>query len=300
MGAFLTALNAVLPVFILIGIGALLARCFKGLDISTLARVTLYAGIPAVVFQSIRKAEIPLNLTVSLTIGYLLYLLVLGGVTYLSTRDLPKVQSRSVVAAALFGNSGNMGLPIALFAYGQAGLERGMVLFVVSIIVMYIGSPMLLAGTRNVKENIKRTLMMPPIPAALLGILFNVLNWDVPVFMDRGVQLLADTALPLMLLTLGMQTYRSWIWTIDMVAVRTSILRFLGGGVITYLVCVLLGLRGLDLAVMMLGAMMPAAVTTFVVAVEVGGDVNVIVRTVVLSTVLSLGLITLSVMFFPA
>jgi malate permease and related proteins len=102
-----------------------------------------------------------------------------------------------------------------------------------------------------------------------------------------------------MLLSLGVHVYRSWIWDVGASALRSSFFRLVMGPLVAYAVGLAIGLRGLDLSVLVLMAAMPTAVTMFVLAVEVRGDYEGIARTVVATTLGSLAVITAVVFLLP-
>ena len=92
---------------------------------------------------------------------------------------------------------------------------------------------------------------------------------------------------------------RSWVWEVGEAALRATGLRLLVGPFIAYGAARLVGLEPLDLKVLVLSAAMPAAVTMFVVAVEVGGDYQGVARTVVATTVGSLAAIVAVLFLLP-
>lgn len=301
MDALLTSLNSVLPAFFLIAVGAVADRFLPNLDMNTLARLSVYFFLPALVFTAITNTELSLSDMSLISLAYLVYLLVLGGVAALGSLGLNATQARGVMTTTLFGNTGNMGLPITLFAYGEAGLERAVVIMVVSLVAMFAIGPALLSGSAgNVSQRLVDTLKLPTLWAALAGLVLLLMSWQLPASVGRGVSLLGNAAIPVMLLSLGVQTRRSWVWEVGEAALRTTVLRLFIGPLIAYGVGMLLGLRGLDLNVLVLSAVMPAAVTMFVVAVEVKGDYIGVARSVVATTIVSLLMITGVIYLLPA
>ena len=226
--------------------------------------------------------------------AYLLYLLVLGGVAAVGSAGLSRPQMGGVLVATLFGNTGNMGLPVTLFAYGQAGLERAVVLLVISLSIMFVVGPgVLSSSSAKLSTRLRDALKLPPLWATLAGLLVNLLSLDLPVSVTRGVGLLGDAAIPIMLLALGIQMRRGWVWEVGPAAFRTSVFRLAIGPFVAFGVAKLLGLAPLDLKVLVLSATMPTAVTMFVIAVEVGGDYQGLARSVVMTTIGSLAAIVI-------
>ncbi|MEM7738291.1 MAG: AEC family transporter [Deinococcota bacterium] len=307
MDAFWTAVNAVVPTFVLIVIGAVADRAFPNLNIETLTRLSVQVLIPALIFNALMNTSVSLAEASLLTLGYVIYLVVLGVLSLMLGRGLNGTQRRGMVVSSLFGNTGNMGLPVTLFAYGQAGFERAVILLVISLMLMFVLGPALLAGDArdgrvlsNILKRLKAALLLPPIWATAAGLAFNGLDWTLPVGLARGVELLADGTIAVMLLSLGMQTRRSWRWGADAVSQRAGALRLAIGPVIAYGASLLLGLSVLDRNVLVLSAAMPTAVTMFVVAVEVGGDREGVARAVVVTTVGSILAISAVIMLLPS
>lgn len=298
--AFQTALDAVIPTFILIALGGLIDKRFKGLSIETLSRLSVHLLVPALVFAALSETSLSLSSVALLTFAYLLYLVMLGGVSLLGVRELKKEEARAVIVSTLFGNTGNMGLPITLFAYGQEGLERAIIILVVSLAAMFIaGSFMLAGGEVNLRQRIITTLQLPPVWATFAGVALNLLNISLPISLTRALDLLGDAAIPLMLVALGMQMARSWTWQVGQAALRTTVLRLVLGPFIAYGVARLLGLSQLDTNVLVLSAALPVAVTMFVIAVEVKGDAAGVARSVVATTIWSLLVIMIVLFLFP-
>lgn len=297
-------MNAVVPTFVLIIAGALADRAFPKLNIETLTRLSVHFFIPALIFNALMNTSLTFAEASLLGLGYLIYLVLLGAVTFLLGRGLTQKQKRGMVVSSLFGNTGNMGLPVTLFAYGQAGFERAVVLLVVSLMLMFVIGPALLADKAhaqqaNIWQRFIAAFKLPPIWATLAGLAFNGLDWTLPVGLMRGVELMANGAIAVMLLSLGMQTRRSWQWGLDAVSQRATALRLIAGPMIAYAAALLISLPLLDRNVLVLSAAMPTAVTMFVVAVEVGGDRAGVARAVVATTVGSIVAITVVIVLLP-
>ncbi len=299
MDALKTALDAVLPTFFLIGLGALADRFFPSLSLETLTRLSVYFLIPALIVNALSTTDLSLASALNLSGAYLLYLLVLALLAFLSAKSLNPSQQGGVMVTTIFGNTGNMGLPITLFAYGQAGLERAVVLLVVSLTAMFVVGPTLLAGGQVKLSSFREALRLPPIWATALGVFVNVSAWPLPESAERGISLLGSAAIPIMLFSLGLQMRRSWVWEVGSAALRSASVRLGAGPLLAYGLGRLLGLEPLDTQVLVLSAAMPAAVTMFVVAVEVGGDYQGVARSVVATTLGSLPAIVAVLYFFP-
>jgi predicted permease len=291
------AFSVVLPVFLLIAVGMLLGRTIQP-DLRTINRTALYGAVPALVFASLTQAElVPSQLGVLIG-GWLAIIAVVAGISYLTTRLLlgrfvtPKARS-GFVATSIFSNSANMMLPITLFALGQEGLERALILFVLSSMILFSLGPLVFSGQgAGLKSTLAAVVRLPVLWAALLGISVNLSGLTLPTGLMRGVEILGDAAIPLVLLALGLQMQRSGNAAPTAVNMFATGFKLLVVPLVAFLVALLIGARGLDLAVLTLLAAMPPAVNTFMLALEFGGDAEEVARTVALATFSSLFTLT--------
>ena len=301
MHAFVPAVEAVVPTFLLMALGALTDRLFPDLRLETLTRLSLYVLMPALVFDALATTELRLDEATRLALAYLLYLTLTGLAAALAARGLSRAAGKALVACSLFGNTGNMALPITLFAYGVAGLERALVLLVLSSLLMFSFAPALLSPSGEpLGGRVRQALTLPPLWGGLLAVLANLVAFDVPLVLERSVSLVGSAAIPIMLLSLGMQMRRTWVWTVSNAALRATLVRLVAGPALAFAAATILALPGLDRNVLVLSATMPVAVTMFVLAVEVRGDHSSVARTVVTMTIVSVVTITLALAWLPS
>ena len=309
MGALATAADAVLPAFLLIGAGVLADRSLAGLNLETLARLSVMLLIPALVLDALTGTDLTLTGAARLSAAYGAYLVLVGGLAWAAGGDLDGRARRGLVVTSAFGNTGNMGLPITLFAFGQTGLDRAIVLLVLSLLGMFALGPALLAGAAgdiDMRSRLVHVLRLPPLWAVLGGVALGLSPLSLPMGVQHGVALLGDAAIPIMLLSLGMQMHRSWgagtqgggeSWRGP--GARSVLVRLLAGPFVAWGAALALGLEPLDLRVLVLSAAMPAAVTMFVVAVEVGGDARGVGRAVAWQTIASVVAIVAVLLRYP-
>ncbi|MGK7890059.1 MAG: AEC family transporter [Leptolyngbyaceae cyanobacterium] len=279
-------LSAVLPIALVALVGVVVGHRFP-LDEQTLARLSIYALLPALVLRSLAETTLALGNAIAI-IGVfllntsLLYLIALGCSRLL---QFSPDERKSLIATTIFANVGNMGLPFVLFSLGDAGLERGVVYLVGSSLMIASVFPVVLTG-KGLTSGIRFTLKLPVFWAAIAGI---SLQWwgPLPVPMQRGVALLADGAIPIALLMLGLQLSRT-PFIFGPYELFGAGLRLIVSPLITYSIAVGLGVTGLDLQVVVIQSAMPVAVNSLIWVTELGGDRTRVARTIVLSTLLSL------------
>lgn len=282
-----TLLGVVVPVFTVIAVGALLARRFN-LDLPSVTRLGLYAAVPALVFRTLSSLSLPGDAMARLLSAYALLLLVLTLVAWGAGRAVPGASRRALVGITLFGNAANMMLPVSLFAFGEQGLERALVLYVATALAMFALGPSLVGRAVTLRAALHTVVRFPVFWAALAGVAAMGAGITLPIGAERAVGLLADAAVPLVLLSLGIQMSRLRAVRprgIDAAAVALKLVVAPGLG---FVVGRAVGLEGLDLAVLTLLAGMPTAINLAMLAVEFRGDADLVGRAVVLGTAASL------------
>ena len=291
-------LNVIVPVALVAGIGFVLARCLT-LDQDTVARLSLYALTPALAFDTILNAKVAASEALTLTAAFLLTWVVTLSVSWLVARRWEVQTRRSVMAGSTIWNSGNLGLPIALFAFGQKGLELALVVFLVGIIGIYVLGPVIYNSGGGWRGSLKAVLGLPVLWAALTALLWRLSGVGVPLGLSRGVHLMAQATLPLVLLSLGLQLGAAGRLTITPPMLFASAVRLILGPLVAFGVCLLIGLRGQPLAVLVLSASMPTAVNALLLAREYGSDSQTVAGTVLLTTLGALVTVTAVVAALP-
>jgi len=288
-------LSAIVPVALIILIGVIAQRTIS-LDQSTLSQLALYILIPALVGDKLYRTNISLEGAMGLVAGVVmssavLYLLVLG-INQLG--NLSKTVGKSLLVTTIFGNVGNLGLPLNRFAFGEGGLERAIIYLITSAILLFGVVPAILMG-KGWRYGIRLTLKLPLFWAMVAGITFHVWQVEFPYRLDAGIEQLGNASIPIALLILGMQL-ASTGFALGTYELLASALRLVVAPAIALGVGMILQLTGLDLKVFVLQTAMPAAVNTVLMVGEFGGEADRAARTVVVSTLLSF--VTLPVMLW--
>lgn len=292
MNLALTVLQTIAPVFILAGIGFVWVKAGFEYRVEFVTRLSMTLAIPCLIFVALMQTKVdPAALTTVSLAAFLSY----GALTvvFWGGLRLAGLDRRTYLAPLIFGNTGNVGLPIALFAFGDAGLGIAVVVFAVMAVLHFTFGLWLVAGGLS----LRRALAEPMVGATLLGALFLWQGWQTPQWLTSSLQLAGQMGIPLMLITLGVAIAR--------LHPRRFALPLLLG-VVRLLVCTAiawglghaLGLRGTALGVLVLQVAMPVAVTSYMLAEKYGADSDAAAGLVVLSTLLSVVSIPLTLSFF--
>jgi predicted permease len=286
MGVLLALVNVIVPVLVVAGAGFVVGRIFP-LDASTISKISLNVLTPALCLEVLLTTEVSGQVGVTLIGAYVVVTLIgvlLGGV---STPGVAGSTRRGVMLGVALSNSGNMGLPIALFALGQAGFEQSVLIFLASVVLGFIIGPLLLGSGGGPGPALKALLKFPALWAIAVALVMRWFGWSLPGGVMSGVGMLADATLPIVLLALGIQLGATKrvrltrpVWTASLLRVGIMPAVSLGIGL-------LFGLRGVPLQALVLSGAMPTAVNAFLLALEYKGDVRTVADTVTLSTILS-------------
>lgn len=277
----MTVLDIVAPVFLLAGMGFAWVRLGFEYRTEFVTRLATSVAVPCLIFTALMRMQIDgraLGMVAAAAVAaYGAVAVVAAVAVWLSGLD-----RRTFLAPLIFGNTGNVGLPLALLGFGETGLGYAVAIFAVSAVLTFTFGVWLVAG----QGSAARVLREPMVWAALLGALFLAQGWQVPRALGNTLDLLGQMAIPLMLLTLGVAV------------ARLSVRRF---GPLVWLALAKLGLCiavaagigrmfGLDataFAVLVLQLSTPVAVTSYVLAEKYGADAQVVAGLVVTSTLVA-------------
>lgn len=278
------------PVVVIVATGAL-AGPRLGLEAATLSKLAYWILGPAFVFNIFATTTLAADTAVRLVAAGAASVAAAGLVSALlaPTVGLRGPAASATVMSSAYGNVGNAGLAICVFALGDDALDRAGVLMVT---IMFLGTLLSVwLGTRQTQSSMRaavRTLASPMIVAAIVGFVANVADLNPPTIVDRAVATTAQGLIPVMLLTLGLQLATTpglgFTRSTGVVTVAKLVVAPLAG----WLVAEALGLAGDDQGVIILQAAMPPAVFCMVLAIEHDLEADRTTNDVVAATVASL------------
>lgn len=265
-------------------------------QIQPISRLAFYVLIPSLVFNSLSRLEWQGAGAQQMVVFALLSMTVQGVLAWLVARAL-RLQpplSNSFLLVAMFTNCGNFGLPLNLFAFGQAGMDRALVFFVVNaLLVNSVGVYIASRGRAGVRKALLNVLRTPLLWAGLAGFLVNLCGLALPEPVAKAVELAGQGAVPVMLLILGMQLARiSLNESRRAIAVATT-LKLAVAPLLAIGLAAILGMQGLARQVGIMEASMPTAVTATILATEFDTAPRFAAGVVFVSTLLSLVSLTL-------
>jgi len=281
--------NDILPIFIVAAVGFALAR-FSDTSVKTLSAVSFNALSPCLVFDQLVRSSIGGGVFGRMVIFCILLTTVMGIVAWIAAMPfrLNRQTLTSFLLVVMFSNSGNYALPVVLFAFGREALAYASVYFVASAIVTYtVGVGVAASGRGDVRHVLKGIVRVPALYAVAAAGVVLVTQTIVPVAILRPITLMGDAAIPVMLLILGMQLERAVMPNRPGIVALAVGLSLFVGPIVGIALTMGLGLTGLARQVAIVGASMPAAVITTVLALEFDLDASFATGAVFLSTILS-------------
>lgn len=281
MNLTLTVLEIVAPVFILAGVGYTWVKCGLEYRMGFVTQLAMTLSLPCLVFVSLMETQIDPAALASLSFASIAAYGAVTVVILILVRVLG-LSRQTFAAPLIFGNTGNLGLPLALFAFGETGLSYAIVVFAIMAIWSFTFGIWLVAGAGSAGK----VLREPLVAATLLGALFLWQGWKTPTFLTNTLDLIGQMVIPLMLITLGVAVARLKPGGM----VRASLL-----SLVKLLICVgiawitgrFFDLDPVAFGVLVLQVATPVAVTSYLIAEKYGAAAEDVAGLVVTSTLLS-------------
>jgi predicted permease len=254
-------------------------------------RLSMTLSVPCLIFVALMRTEIAASSIRDISLAALAAYAVLTAVLFGLVSGL-RLDRSTYLAPLIFGNTGNLGLPLALFAFGQVGLGYAVVIFAIMAVISFTFGIWLVSGGGS----LRRVLGEPMVGATVLGGIFLWQGWQTPVWLTNGLELVGQMGIPLMLITLGVAVARlkparlgRAVW---LSALRTGLCIATGVAIGR-----LFALEPVAFAVLVLQVSTPVAVTSYMLAEKYKADAEAVAGLVVVSTLLSIVTIPVTLAF---
>ena len=277
--------DVVAPVFLVALVGYVWALRKAPFDPRFVALLVTSVGTPSFVIDSLSNGGPKLSSLGAIALASALCHGISLVAAYGFTRLL-RQPAAVYVPSLTFPNTGNMGLPLGLFAFGEAGLALSVGYYAMASLLQFTVGQSIAAKEMNPGA----LLRMPLIWAILAGVVLAATGAHLPSMASRALHILGGLMVPLMLLSLGYSLARLNVRSLGRGAVF-ALARLLGGFAIGWLVAWGLGLDGLARGVVVAQSSMPSAVYNYMFAERYDNKPEEVAGIVVLSTLLSIGLL---------
>lgn len=270
------------PVFITAAIGYAWARLGRLFDAEFVTNIVVTIATPSLIFASLTNLEVDLadsgTIAAVMTVALVLYGLV-GMIILRLAGGLPL---HSYLPSLMFGNLGNIGLPLSFFAFGETGLSLAVAAFAVHSVGQFTVGISVAAWTVSVRQ----LLRTPVLYGILISLPFMITGARPPLWLDNTASLLGDLVVPLMLLTLGVALAQLKVTRLKR-SVLIAVARLLMGFAVGLFLSEALGLEGEVRGVTIIMTSMPLAVFNFVFATRYQREPEDVAAAIVISTALS-------------
>jgi predicted permease len=297
-----TFANNLLPILLLSGAGFTLGKLLP-VDSRTIGRVVFYIFAPMLVFNLLLQNDIKISEAVTVVLFTAAMILVMGLITFGLGRAmrLERPALMAVLIVTMFGNTGNYGLPLVSFAFGENALRYAGLYFVTtSILFNTVGILIASLGHANFKDALLGLLKVPTVYGVVLAGLINGLDIEMPVALSRTIDLAAGGSIPVMIVLLGIELSRvQWSNSLRGVGLSVS-LRLLIAPAVALGLGLMLGMQGGAWQAAVTQASMPAAVNTTILATEYKLDSSLVTAIVFIGTLLSPLTLTPLIVFLGA
>jgi predicted permease len=267
MHIFERILGIILPVFIIIALGYAFAR-LRGdkakSDMGAVNRVSMDILCPLLIFTALASKDFDVVHNGMLILAGILISLGSGLLAWPVTRMLG-YDSRTFVPPMMYNNCGNMGLPLAVLAFGPAGLSSAVALFMACNLIYFSLGIKIIETGRSQHTPFWKFLISPMMLAMTVGMVSALLHVTLPLPLFQALKMLGDACIPIMLFALGVRmmdvSFKSWH-----IGLAGAVVCPVGGLIAAWLLDHVLPLTTMQRGQMYLFASLPPAVFCFMIA----------------------------------
>ncbi|MDD5382050.1 MAG: AEC family transporter [Candidatus Margulisbacteria bacterium] len=272
--------QVIMPIIIIPLAGFVLGK-FKKVNIKTLADYIIYLASPALVLAQLSMQPINLREISLIALAVAFVILGTGAVVYLFFKTIKLQVPAGYYLPIMFMNSGFLGYPLALFAFGADGLSKAIIYDIANALLLFTLGIFIVSQGKDRWQALK----LPFIYAALLGFILSLLGIKLPPYLYSPLYLIGGTAIPLALIMLGCRLAELKItsWKLPLLA---SVLRLGLGLGLGLLAVFIFRLEGLTAKIVILSSALASAVTAAPLAEEYDSGPDLVASTIALSTIL--------------
>ena len=288
---FFSVLEIVAPVFFLSLIGFVWVKTGLDYDVQFVTRLSMTLAVPCLIFVSLMKTDIKPDNLINLSFATVAVYALVTILTLIFVKIF-SLNNRTFLAPLIFGNTGNIGLPLSYFAFGAEGLDYAVVIFALMGIYAFTFGVWIVSGGGALVKTIKE----PMVGATILGALFLWQGWETPQFVTSTFELVGQMAIPLMLITLGVAIARLKPHNLFN-AIGYAFVKLIICTVCSFLGAYWFSLSHIPMAILILQVTTPVAVTSYLIANKYEADSESVASLVIVSTILSIVYIPILLLF---
>lgn len=274
-------LNILFPVLSISFIGFLYAK-FQKVSMEIPNKINLNIFIPILIFYAISEKLPSIKVLGYFSIGALIVVIGSGVILYPFLKYL-NVNIKAFLPAMMFNNSINLGLPLALFAFGDEAMAMFIALSLVQVIGQFTIAVYMYGGNIKVIELFKN----PVIIATIFGLLFNFYDLHLPKISLPSIEIISQVAIPLILFSLGVRL-STITFTHFKIGLIGAILCPLSGIIMAFLAMAIFNYTPLQINLLILFSVLPPAVLNAILAEKYNQDSSMVASVVAVGTLASI------------
>ena len=294
MELYIKLFEVLFPVFFIVGIGYFLGKKSPNIDTNFITNYSANFGTPALIIFGVMSSGVTYSMFADYFVYWLIAMFIFGivGVIFLILMKKDYVRE---LPPFILPNTGNMGIPICLFAYGVSGMGIAAAISAV-IVLLHFTLNIFLASK---KFDVLIIIKSPSFYAILITVAFLYFEIDAPTFVLNTVMLLGYAMIVLILMSLGMALTQLKVFSLKN-SIISSIGRVIIGPIIGFILIKIFNLSGFAAGVLLIQSSMPSAILTYLIASMYSPKevADSIASTVVVSTLMSI--ITVPIAVFIA
>jgi len=259
---FLTILNIILPVIFVVLIGYLWNRYNKDFNPIAVTKLVANIGLPCLIYDSLTRSNLTINIYFKIFLSAFLVLAIgfLFGYLLIKIFRLPSIK---LTTPLMHPNTGNMGIPLSLLAFGNEGLALAAGFASIVMVSHFTANTAISSGNYS----LKRIILSPVLLSLIFSLIILFYKIEMPNFFNSITKILSGFVIPLVLLSLGISLSKINIKKLK-IGFILGLFKLISGPFIGLLVVYLLKLDGNVAKVVILQASMPAAILTYLIAAQ--------------------------------
>ena len=281
MNLILSVFQIAAPVFLLTAIGFIWVKLDIEYRVEFVTRLAMTLSLPCLIFVSLMNTQISPEILRTVSLAAIMSYSLVTLASFILVKIL-KLNISTYLAPLIFGNTGNLGLPLAFFAFGAEGLSYAVVIFAIMATYNFTFGVWIISGGGSIVKATKEPLVW----GTVLGLIFLINSWKTPLFLTATLELIGQMAIPLMLITLGVAIARLRLINLSRALVIT-LTKFFICLVLSIIVGRYYQLGHIPFSVLLLQLTTPVAVTSYLLATKYDNGSNDIAGLVIISTLIS-------------
>jgi len=251
--------SIVFPLFAIAALGFFIGRRMRP-DLSHANELNMDVFVPALVFSAVASKDFRIAEFASLSLSVFLIIVGSGVIAWIVAR-IARIDIRTLVPPVMFNNVGNLGLPLAVLAFGPQALTPAVVMFMTSNFIHFSFGNWLL----DHRQRLIMIWRVPSVAALMLGLLVSAVGIEVWPPLMLALKMLGDISIPLMLFSLGVRlasaNFESW-----RAGVLGAVIRPLAGLLLALPLLWLIDLPPEQRSMLLVYSVLPPAVLNYIFA----------------------------------